>query len=69
MNHVQAMVSTAGSDNMPTDVKIAEKKATRRTLLHINNVKLKIFLNAMETVSSTLMDTPRHRMSTEHLFF
>lgn len=27
MNHIQAMVSTAGSDNMPTEVKIAQKKA------------------------------------------
>lgn len=27
MNHIQAMVSTAGSDSMPTEVKIAQKKA------------------------------------------
>lgn len=26
MNHIQAMVSTAGSDNMPTEVKSSPKK-------------------------------------------
>lgn len=32
MNHIQAMASTAGSDNMPTEVKIAQKKAPEENI-------------------------------------